>query len=146
MTRAHNRATTRGWSRRSAWALGSLVAAGALAGCGGSSGGGSESVTKEEVSACVEDNGMTVKPTPDQNPVATSAPGGALSVDAGTASVTLAFGESDADAESLVAEYKVDNPALNSASGDLLYQVANVAVLWGSVPTAEEQQLLDGCL
>ena len=119
-----------------------LVAMVALlaSGCGGKT---SYSVAKTR--ACLQARGAQTGGKLDF--VASTATGGAFSASLGDNEVKLVFGQTENDAEQIVAAYeRFAFPNVKTGLPDVLRRYANVVTLWHAHPQDADLSLVVGCL
>ena len=110
------------------------------AGCGGAS---LYSVTKTR--ACLDQRGAQIGGKLDF--VASTATGGAFSAALGDNSVKLVFGQTEGDAEQIVAAYqRFAFPNVRTGLPDVLRRYSNVVTLWHEHPQDADLSLVVGCL
>ncbi|HWE82564.1 MAG TPA: hypothetical protein VG265_13020 [Gaiellaceae bacterium] len=125
---------------------------GGAAGCGSRpAGSGPPSVAAPPIFArtatrsCLVARGVPIGGTVDF--VGSTASGGAFVAHFGRRSVTVAFGLSISEGETLQAGYRrLSAPAIRAQLGDLLRRYDNVVTLWGSSPPARAFVLLADCI
>jgi hypothetical protein len=111
-----------------------------VAGCGGKT---SYSVAKTR--ACLQARGAHVGGKLDF--VASTATGGAFSAGLGDNDVRLVFGQTESDAEQIVAAYeRFAFPNVKSGLPDVLRRYDNVVTLWQAHPQDADLSLVVGCL
>lgn len=77
--------------------------------------------------------------------VATTATGGAVKVRTNDNFATVVFGKDAADADNIAAAYR-HFAAPNVGVNDVLDQNGNAVVLWHKHPSADDQDVINGCL
>ena len=123
-----------------------LVAAfAAIAGCGGEP--PPETYVLDPTEACLRQAGEGVRVSRQVDFVASTAFGGAVNVrfPRRANEVTIAFGQSEADAARIEQAYRRFAPR-RLRIGDVLRRDRNAVLLWGIVPTAEQESTIRGCL
>lgn len=119
-----------------------LAAALAGGGCGGEP--TPEAYAPESTRACLEEAGHEVS-TDELDFVASTATGGAFRADVGENEVTVAFGETEEEAERTARAYR--NFAGPTIPIDhVLFQVSNSVLVWGAPPSDDERGAVEGCL
>lgn len=111
-----------------------------LAACGG---GGSHLYTLKATNACLEAHQIPLGGNLDF--VATTATGGALKAVLPDNSVTIAFGQSIADADNIYQAY-VRFHASNVGVYDVLRQQGNAVLLWHYHPSDQDAQTIGSCI
>jgi hypothetical protein len=110
------------------------------AGCGGTS-----AYSADKTKQCLEGRGATIAGPLDF--VASTATGGAFPAELGDNSVKLVFGQSEDDAEQLLAAYKrFALPNVRKGIDDVLRRYNNVVTLWHEHPQDSDLSLVVGCL
>lgn len=111
-----------------------------LAACGG---GGSHTYTRKATNACLEAHQIPLGGNLDF--VATTATGGALKAVLPDNSVTIAFGQTIADADNIYQAY-VRFHATNVGVYDVLRQQGNAVLLWHYHPSDQDAQTIGSCI
>jgi hypothetical protein len=104
---------------------------------------GQHLASRERTRSCLTEAGVHVRGKLDF--VATTATGGALKAHLSGDAVTIAFGETVADASSIVDAYRRFH-ARNVGINDVLAQQGNVVMLWRLHPSTSDLALVIGCL
>jgi len=113
-----------------------------VAGCGGST-----VYSDAKTSACLQARGAKISPPGSSDLVASTAPGGAFAAALGDNSVKLVFGQTDAQAQNLVAAYeRFAFPNVRAGLPDVLRRYNNVVTLWHEHPQDADLSLVIGCL
>lgn len=122
----------------------SLALAAALLGGGCSGEAPPEVYAPEPTRACLEEGGHEVA-TEGLDFVASTATRGAFRADVGENEVTLAFGETEEEAERTARAYR--NFAGPTIPIDhVLFRISNSVLVWGAPPSDEERGAVEGCL
>jgi hypothetical protein len=109
-----------------------------------SCGKGSESLASlDKTRTCLHKEGVLTGGPLDF--VATTATGGALQAHRGANFVTIAFGETVADADNIDQAYRRFR-SKNVGIDDVLRQQANVVMLWHAHPSDADVSAITGCL
>jgi hypothetical protein len=120
--------------------LGFVLLALLAAGCGGKS-----VYSVEKTRTCLEARGAKVGGKLDF--VASTATGGAFAAALGTNSVKLVFGQTQSDAEQIVAAYqRFAFRNVRNGLPDVLRRYNNVVTLWHEHPQDADLSLVVGCL
>ena len=107
--------------------------------------GGTTSYTVPKTRACLQARGAQVGGKLDF--VASTATGGAFSAALGDNSVKLVFGQTEGDAEQIVAAYqRFAFPKVRTGLPDVLRRYNNVVTLWHEHPQDADLSLVVGCL
>ncbi len=107
--------------------------------------GGKTSYTVTKTRARLEQRGAQVGGKPDF--VGSPAGGGAFSAGLGDNSVKLVFGQTEGDAEQIVAAYqRFAFPNVRTGLPDVLRRYSNVVTLWHEHPQDADLSLVVGCL
>jgi hypothetical protein len=110
------------------------------AGCGGKT-----AYSLAKTRACLQSRGAQVGGKLDF--VASTATGGAFAAKLGDNDVKLAFGQSENDAQQIVAAYeRFAFPNVKSGLPDVLRRYGNVVTLWHEHPQDADLSLVVGCL
>lgn len=120
---------------------GCIVLACAVA-CGG---GGTKLYTSAATKACLQKNGVRVRPAPASDFVANTATGGAFEAVLHGNRATVSFGETVADADNIDQAYRRFH-AHNVGIGDVLRTQQNAVMLWHVHPTDDDLGAIGGCL
>jgi hypothetical protein len=120
-------------------AIVALLAAGTLAGCGKST----PHYTVAKTSDCLRQAGASLGGQLDF--VATTATGGATRAHLRDNSLTLAFGQTQGDADNIDAAYRRFH-ASNVGIDDVLRQQGNAVMLWQEHPSDADLATVTGCL
>ena len=111
-----------------------------VSGCGGKT-----SYTVAKTRACLQARGAQLGSKLDF--VASTATGGAFSAGLGDNNVKLVFGETEGDAEQIVAAYqRFAFPNVRTGLPDVLRRYSNVVTLWHEHPQDADLSLVVGCL
>jgi hypothetical protein len=111
----------------------------------GSGCGGKTSYSVAKTRSCLQARGAQVGTKLDF--VASTATGGAFSANLGDNDVKLVFGESEGDAEQIVAAYQRFAFAnVKAGLPDVLRRYSNVVTLWHEHPQDSDLSLVVGCL
>lgn len=112
----------------------------AVSGCGGKT-----SYTEAKTRACLQARGAQVGGKLDF--VASTATGGAFAAALGDNDVKLVFGQTDGDAQQIVAAYeRFAFPNVRTGLPDVLRRYGNVVTLWHEHPQDADLSLVVGCL
>ena len=107
--------------------------------------GGKTSYTVAKTRACLQQRGAEVGRNLDF--VASTATGGAFSAGLGDNSLKLVFGQTESDAEQIVAAYqRFAFPNVRTGLPDVLRRYSNVVTLWHEHPQDADLSLVVGCL
>ena len=107
--------------------------------------GGKTSYSVAKTRACLQARGAQVGGKLDF--VASTATGGAFAVALGDNSVKLVFGQTEGDAEQIVAAYqRFAFPNVRTGLPDVLRRYSNVVTLWHEHPQDADLSLVVGCL
>jgi len=110
------------------------------AGCGGKT-----EYTVGKTRSCLSTRGVQIGHNLDF--VASTATGGAFSASLGDNSVKLVFGETESDAEQIMAAYeRFALPNVKAGLPDVLRRYNNVVTLWHAHPQDADLSLVVGCL
>jgi len=110
------------------------------AGCGGKT-----TYSLAKTRACLQSRGAQVGGKLDF--VASTATGGAFAAKLGDNDVKLVFGQSENDAQQIVAAYeRFAFPNVKSGLPDVLRRYSNVVTLWHEHPQDADLSLVVGCL
>ena len=129
--------------------LAALVAVLCLAGCGPPKARTPGHYTLKPTAACLRKAGLKVAVNPPSlDFVTSSAPGGALASARDGKVFNIAFGNSQDDANILVAGYRrsASNKLERRRLRSLLDLEGNAVVYWHTEPTASEAEAVRGCL
>ena len=110
--------------------------------CGG---GGTKLYTSAATKACLQKNGVAVRPAPASDFVANSATGGAFSATTRGNRVTVSFGETVADAGNIDEAYRRFR-AKNVGIDDVLRTQGNAVMLWHLHPLDTDISTITSCL
>jgi hypothetical protein len=107
--------------------------------------GGKTSYTAAKTRGCLQARGAQLGGKLDF--VASTATGGAFSAALGDNSVKLVFGQTEGDAEQIVAAYqRFAFPNVRTGLPDVLRRYSNVVTLWHQHPQDADLSLVVGCL
>lgn len=107
--------------------------------------GGKTSYTEAKTRSCLQARGAQVGGKLDF--VASTATGGAFSAALGDNDVKLVFGQTDSDAQQIVAAYeRFAFPNVRTGLPDVLRRYGNVVTLWHEHPQDADLSLVVGCL
>jgi len=107
--------------------------------------GGKTSYTVAKTRSCLQARGAQVGQKLDF--VASTATGGAFSAALGDNTVKLVFGQTDGDAQQIVAAYqRFAFPNVRTGLSDVLRRYSNVVTLWHEHPQDADLSLVVGCL
>lgn len=107
--------------------------------------GGKTSYTVVKTRSCLQARGAQVGRNLDF--VASTATGGAFSAALGDNTVKLVFGQTDSDAQQIIAAYqRFAFPNVRTGLADVLRRYSNVVTLWHEHPQDADLSLVVGCL
>jgi hypothetical protein len=95
--------------------------------------------------ACLAKLGYKLTPPPTSDFVASTALGGAFHVKLAHNAVTVAFGDTIKNAESLDGVYRSVH-AKNVGIDDVLHDMGNAVMLWHAHPSDDDLGVVQGCL